>query len=124
MPGNSVMKSHEYRPVIGFLTDIIDKSFHDEDALIRSVRDGGPLRTEELTRVRARMDAAYKALERLLELILEDLDEEQWNAQRVTADAGDPEKTPDFPAEVFPADEAGQTLLKLFRSHETKVGVH
>lgn len=124
MSGNSVMKSHEYRPIIGFLTDIIDKSFSDEDVLIRSVREGKNPKEHELSEVRARMDAAYKALERLLELILEDLDEEQWKAEGSSEDAAQSERNTRFLAEVFPDDDAGQKLLQLFYDREAKVGIH
>lgn len=118
------MKSSEYRPIIGFLTGVIDQSFQNQDALSRSGGQDGRTGDRDIARVRARLDAAYRALEKLLELILQDLDGESAAGETAEASTKLTGKHSEFLAEVFPNDDAGRELLNQFYKRQKFSSMH
>ncbi|MAI89297.1 hypothetical protein [Ponticaulis sp.] len=76
MPSQSVLKSKDYRQIIGFLTKVIDQTILHEQELNERFGDDAPASDAVILRgLRRKRDAAYRVLERMLELILVELGE-------------------------------------------------
>lgn len=73
MPAKTPLNSNAYRPVISFLADYVDESFSREARLKLAIAETKVVDHGQLLLLRERRDAAYEALERVLELTLKDL---------------------------------------------------
>lgn len=114
MTDDSSTRAKHFQPIINFLTETIDRSFSREEKLKQAVSANHVEDHGQLTEIRNRRDAAYRALEKVLEIVLHDIrsrsdeDDAELMAPRLRLQSAE------FMDMVFPADDAGQDLKQRF----------
>ena len=71
MTGITTLKARHYKPLIGFLTETIDRSFEKENKLAAAVAARQVCDHGKLAALRQRREVAYRVLENVLELSLQ-----------------------------------------------------
>ena len=116
MPAHTVLKSKEYRQIIGFLTTVIDQTFLQEKELSLDVGERAPsARAEYIEDLRERRDAAYIVLEKVLEIVLRELTHED-EEEDAEADCATAFSLSD---QVFSGDERSVSLRNEFEKSVT-----
>ncbi|WP_022693189.1 hypothetical protein [Ponticaulis koreensis] len=118
MPEHTILKSREYRQIISFLTSIIDQSFLSEKDMLLSA-DGAPddRQKAELAELRERRDSAYIVLEKVLEVVLQELSEKETD----DGTAPDKEAISSLTEIVFPDDAKCLLLKREFKDELSKL---
>lgn len=116
MTGITTLKARHYKPLIGFLTETIDRSFEKENKLAAAVAARQVCDHGKLAALRQRREVAYRVLENVLEYVLIDIRERQ----SLASDEPQLIETEDLPDsfldKVFPNDDAGWDLRRRFKS--------
>lgn len=118
LPEHTVLKSREYRQIITFLTRIIDQSFLSEkDMLLTAAGNPDARQTAELAELRERRDSAYIVLEKVLEVVLQELTDDD----TVSENAPDIEAMSSLTEIVFPDDAKCLLLKREFKDELSKL---
>lgn len=114
MTGDSNTRAKHFQPIINFLTETIDRSFSREEKLRQAVSANHVEDHGQLAEIRGRRDAAYRALEKVLEVVLHDI---RSRSDEVDAELMAPRlciQSEEFMDSVFPEDDAGHDLKQRF----------
>ncbi|MAK60027.1 MAG: hypothetical protein CMK09_03515 [Ponticaulis sp.] len=106
------LKAKQYRPLVDFLTETIDQSFDRELKFTQAIKSNHVSDHGQLDQIRMRRDAAYKALERVLEFILNDIR----NRTPATSDSVSSSTDPFLSEEIIDRVFDGDDLLKDLRA--------
>lgn len=110
MSSDDVGSSKQFRPIITFLTNVIDQTFAREDRLTKAVANQQVVDHGQIEQLRMRRETAYRALERVLERVVSDLQARQ-NGEDVKVDICHKDILADsFLAWVFPDCDEGNEL--------------
>lgn len=108
------IKAKHYRPLVGFLTDTIDQSFDREQKFTQAIEANHVCDHGQLDQIRQRRDAAYRALERVLELILRDIKSRKEGEPAAETASENPFLADKVLDAVFSGDEVIQDLRTRF----------
>ena len=111
MPAKTPLNSNPYRQVISFLADYVDESFSREARVKLALTEAKTVDHGQLLLLRERRDAAYEALERVLELTLKDLNTKRSGIAVCEAEARSPSESAVLD-QVFQCSKFGPHLRK------------
>lgn len=117
MTGASSTRAKHFQPIITFLTETIDKSFSREDKLRQAFSANHAEDHGQLADIRRRRDAAYRALERVLEVVLQDIRRQSETADLQILTPQLCVQSAEFLDTIFPPDDAGADLRQRFMRH-------
>lgn len=114
MTGVTTTRAKHFQPIINFLTETIDRSFSKEEKIRQAIAANHVEDHGQLKEIQERRDAAYRTLERVLELVLQDIRSKTADQLRADVQTRPGIFSPDFMDRVFPEDQAGEDLRQRF----------